>query len=137
MIEPEKTAKQYSPAVLDAHNMMLCKDKRALYDLTHDWTAERRKAALKLLFSDEERQRLKELTTSFLYQVGDVVSYNGEEFTVTARSEKPSLRDVTYTLLDNVGTEYVLEEMLIDGIAGSVVVTESSVVTKESIEDEF
>ena len=76
MIEPEKAAKQYSPAVLDAHTMMTCTDKRALYDLTKDWTAERRKAALKLLFSDEERQRLKELTTSFLYQVGDVMRHN-------------------------------------------------------------
>jgi KaiC/GvpD/RAD55 family RecA-like ATPase len=137
MIEPEKAAKQYSPAVLDAHNAMLCKDKRALYDLTHDWTAERRKAALKLLFSDEERERLKQLTTSFLYQVGDVVSHNGEDFTVTARSEKASLRDVTYTVVDEAGQEYVLEEMLIDGIAGNVVVTESSVVIEESIEDEF
>lgn len=137
MIEPEKAAKQYSPAVLDAHTMMTCTDKRALYDLTKDWTAERRKAALKLLFSDEERQRLKELTTSFLYQVGDVVSHNGEDFTVTARSEKASLRDVTYTVVDESGTEYVLEEMLIDGVAGNVVPVESSVVTEESIEDEF
>lgn len=133
MIEPEKAAKQYSPAVLDAHTMMTCTDKRALYDLTHDWTAERRKAALKLLFSDEERERLKQLTTSFLYQVGDVVSHNGEDFTVTARSEKASLRDVTYTVVDEAGTEYVLEEMLIDGIAGNLIQD----VTKESIEDEF
>ena len=137
MIEPEKAAKEYSPAVLDAHNMMQLRDKRALYDLTHDWTAERRKAALKLLFSDEERERLKQLTTSFLYQVGDVVSHNGEEFTVTTRSEKASLRDVTYTVVDESGTEYVLEEMLIDGIAGNVVAVESSVVIEESIEDEF
>ena len=133
MIEPEKAAKQYSPAVLDAHTMMTCTDKRALYDLTHDWTAERRKAALKLLFSDEERQRLKELTTSFLYQVGDVVSHNGEDFTVTARSEKASLRDVTYTVVDEAGTEYVLEEMLIDGIAGNLIQD----VTEENTEDEF
>ena len=137
MIEPEKAAKEYSPAVYDAHLMMQLRDKRALYDLTHDWTAERRKAALKLLFSDEERERLKQLTTSFLYQVGDVISHNGEDFTVTARSEKASLRDVTYTVVDESGTEYVLEEMLIDGIAGNVVVTESSVVIEESIEDEF
>jgi hypothetical protein len=137
MIEPEKAAKEYSPAVLDAHNMMQLRDKRALYDLTHDWTAERRKAALKLLFSDEERERLKQLTTSFLYQVGDVISHNGEEFTVTARSEKASLRDVTYNVVDESGTEYVLEEMLIDGIAGNVGVVESSVVIEESIEDEF
>lgn len=137
MVEPEKAAKQYSPAVLDAHTMMLCKDKRALYDLTHNWTAERRKAALKLLFSDEERQRLKELTTSFLYQVGDVVSHNGEDFTVIARSEKPSLRDVIYTVVDEAGQEYSLEEMLIDGLAGTVVSVESSVANEESIEDEF
>jgi hypothetical protein len=137
MIEPEKAAKEYSPAVLDAHNMMQLRDKRALYDLTHDWTAERRKAALKLLFSDEERERLKQLTTSFLYQVGDVISHNGEEFTIAARSEKASLRDVTYTVVDESGTEYVLEEMLIDGIAGNVMVVESSVVIEESIEDEF
>jgi UTP-glucose-1-phosphate uridylyltransferase len=51
-----------------------------------------------------------------------------------ARSEKASLRDVTYTVQDEAGQEYVLEEMLIDGIAGSVVVVESSV---EVIEDEF
>ena len=133
MIEPEKAAKQYSPAVLDAHTMMTCTDKRALYDLTHDWTAERRKAALKLLFSDEERERLKQLTTSFLYQVGDVVSHNGEDFTVTARSEKASLRDVTYTVVDEAGTEYVLEEMLIDGIAGNLIQD----VTEENTEDEF
>ena len=133
MIEPEKAAKEYSPAVLDAHNMMQLRDKRALYELTHDWTTERRKAALKLLFSDDERQRLKELTNSFLYEIGDVILHNGEQFAVTARSEKASLRDVTYTVVDEAGTEYVLEEMLIDGIAGNVVIVES----EEAIEDEF
>lgn len=137
MVEPEKAAKQYSPAVLDAHTMMLCKDKRALYDLTHDWTRERRQAALKLLFSDEERQRLKELTTSFLYRVGDVVSHNGEEFTIIARSEKASLRDVIYTVQDFSGQEYSLEEMLIDGLAANINQVVNNGGQDESIEDEF
>jgi hypothetical protein len=120
MIEPEKAAKEYSPAVMDAHRMMQCSDKRSLYALTKDWDAERRKASLKLLFSDEERQRLKELTNSFIYNVGDLVVHNDEQFTIIARPAKPTLRDVVYTVQDTSGTEYSLEEMLIDGLADTI-----------------
>lgn len=133
MIEPEKAAKEYSPSILDAHNMMHCADKTALHNLTKDWKASRRQDAMKLLISDEERSRLKTLTTSFLYTQGDVVLHGGEEFAVKSRSEKASLRDIEYVVVDEAGNEYTLGEMLIEGLAGNVVTVESEV----EVADEF
>jgi hypothetical protein len=136
IIDPEKNTGGVKPDIVDANILSRCKTKTELYEKTKDWTPYQRKSALKLL-DVNEKARLDNLRLSFLYSVGDVVSHNGEEFTITTRSEKASLRDVTYTVVDESGTEYVLEEMLIDGIAGNVVVVESSVVIEESIEDEF
>jgi hypothetical protein len=136
IVDPEKNNGGVKPEIVDANILSSCKTKTELYEKTEAWSKSQRQSALRLL-SKEEKDRLDALRLSFLYQVGDVVSHNGEDFTVTARSEKASLRDVTYTVVDESGTEYVLEEMLIDGIAGNVVVVESSVVIEESIEDEF
>jgi hypothetical protein len=65
------------------------------------------------------------------------VSHSGEIFTVVSRSDKATLRDTEYEVEDYNGQRYTLSEMLIDGIAGNVVAVESSVVTEESIENEF
>lgn len=136
IIDPEKNTGGVKPDIVDANILSRCKTKTELYEKTKDWTPYQRKSALKLL-DVNEKARLDDLRLSFLYSVGDVVFHNSEDFTVTARSEKASLRDVTYTVVDEAGTEYVLEEMLIDGIAGNVVSVESKIVTEESNEDEF
>lgn len=99
--QPKTMKDIVSSTILDANSMLNCRTKQELVNLTEDWEYVRRHSAISALLPDE-KIRLGQLANSYVFEVGDVVVYEGNTYTVEERSEKATLLHTKYKLTGDI-----------------------------------
>lgn len=114
MVNKETANQEFSPTVVDANAIMQTNNKRELFEVTKDWTADRRKAAKKVLMTPE-LIRLSELATTYLFSIDQIVNVDGMDGKVINLGEA-SVSNTMYTIEFSDGTVKEINEWEIESL---------------------
>lgn len=108
MTSSQRYSDVVSSVIRDANILMMCENKSALRYAIDGWDRQRLSEAAAVLLP-EERARIKNLINSYQFEIGEIVFYDNQIYSIEDREEHPTLTATKYLLSNG---EWVLEKDL-------------------------